>query len=103
MANETPIIQIKERKWIEHRLSKGPQAIERQALNWNCQGLRKRGRPKRAWKRMIEEEIGKWERRGNKLEPWPTTGSVGDASWKLYAPEETKRYKPSKSISLARR
>jgi hypothetical protein len=50
----------------------------------------KRGRPKRTWKRMVEEEIGKWERPGKKLEPWPRTGSGGDASWKPYAPEVVK-------------
>jgi hypothetical protein len=31
--------------------------------------------------------LGKWERRGKKLGPWPETGFAGDASWKLYAPE----------------
>jgi hypothetical protein len=38
-----PIIQqIKERKWIEHTLRKGSQATERQVLNWDPQGQRKR-------------------------------------------------------------
>jgi hypothetical protein len=26
--------------------------------------------------------LEKWERPGKKLEPWPRTGSSGDASWK---------------------
>jgi hypothetical protein len=39
---------------------------------------------------MIEEEIGKVERPGKKLEPWPRTASSGDAPWKLYAPEGVK-------------
>jgi hypothetical protein len=32
----------------------------------------------------------KWKRPGKKLEPWPRTGSGGDASWKSYAPEGLK-------------
>jgi hypothetical protein len=31
--------------------------------------------------------LEKWERPGKKLEPWPKTGSAGDASWKPYAPK----------------
>jgi hypothetical protein len=34
--------------------------------------------------------LEKWERHGKKLEPWPKTGSSGDASWKTYAPEGVK-------------
>jgi hypothetical protein len=30
----------------------------------------------------------KWERPGKKIEPWPKTGSTGDALWKPYAPKE---------------
>jgi hypothetical protein len=29
--------------------------------------------------------LEEWERPGKKLEPWPKTGSAGDASWKPYA------------------
>jgi hypothetical protein len=61
MAKKKPIIQqIKERKlkWIRHTLRKDSQAIERQVLNWNPQGQRKRGKPKRTWRRTIED-IGK--------------------------------------------
>jgi hypothetical protein len=34
--------------------------------------------------------LGKRERPEKKLEPWPRTGSSGDASWKPYAPEGVK-------------
>jgi hypothetical protein len=34
--------------------------------------------------------LEKWERPGKKLEPWPKTGSTGDASWKPYAPKGVK-------------
>jgi hypothetical protein len=31
-------------------------AIEKDALDWNPQGVRRRRRPKKIWKRTIEEE-----------------------------------------------
>jgi len=43
--------QIKRRKWnwIGHTLRKEAGAIEKTALDWNPQGCRSRGRPKRTW------------------------------------------------------
>ena len=32
-------------------------AVEKQALDWNPQGVRRRGRPRITWKRSIKEEI----------------------------------------------
>jgi hypothetical protein len=54
-------IKIKCIKWklIGHNLRKGPTAIENQALNWNPQGQRRRGRPRMTWKRTVAEEAGK--------------------------------------------
>ena len=49
-TEETEIsIQIKRRKWnwIGHTLRKGNEVIEREALDWNPQGKRRRGRPNR--------------------------------------------------------
>jgi hypothetical protein len=50
--------QIKRRKWnwIGHTLRKEV-AIEKTALDWNPQGYRRRCRPKRTWRRTIEDEI----------------------------------------------
>jgi hypothetical protein len=31
-----------------------------------------------------KKRLGKWERPGKELEPWPKTGSARDAPWKLY-------------------
>jgi hypothetical protein len=62
MSKQKPIIpQVKGRKWkwIGHSLRKDSQAIERQVLNWYSLGRRKRGRPKRTWRRTVEEETGK--------------------------------------------
>jgi len=43
--------------WIGHTLRKEVGAIEKTALDWNPQGYRRRGRPKRTWRRIIEDEI----------------------------------------------
>jgi hypothetical protein len=51
--------QIKRRKlnWIGHTLRKEAGAVEKTALDWNPQGYRRRGRPKRTWRRTTEDEI----------------------------------------------
>jgi hypothetical protein len=63
MAKRKPIIQqVKERKWklIGHTLRKDLQVmIRRQVLDWTAQGRRKRGRPKKTLRRMVEYETGK--------------------------------------------
>jgi hypothetical protein len=38
-------------------LHKEAGAIEKTALDWNPQGYRRRGRPKRMWRMTIEDEI----------------------------------------------
>jgi hypothetical protein len=50
--------QEKRRKWnwIGHTLGKAG-AIEKTALVWNPQGYRRRGRPKKTWRRTTEDEI----------------------------------------------
>jgi hypothetical protein len=47
--------QIKNRKWsrIGHTLRKLSEITEKDALDWNPKG---RGRPKKTWKRTVEEE-----------------------------------------------
>jgi hypothetical protein len=57
-TGETEIsIQIKRRKWtwIGHTLRKGNETIEREVLDWNPQGKRRRGRPKQTWRRSVHE------------------------------------------------
>jgi len=51
--------RIKRRKWnwIGNTLREETGAIEKTALDWNRQGYRRRGRPKRTWRRTIEDEI----------------------------------------------
>jgi hypothetical protein len=43
-------------RWIGHTLRKPPTNITRQALTWNPQGKRKRGRPKNTWRRDLEAD-----------------------------------------------
>ena len=49
--------QVKRRKWnwIGQKLRKETEAVEKTALDWNPQGHRRRGRPKRTWR--IQGEI----------------------------------------------
>ena len=75
-------IQIKRRKrnWIGHTLRKEAGAIEKTALDWNPQGYRRRGRPKRTWRRTIEDEIGNTGRSWNEVK-----GTAGDRNaWKSF-------------------
>jgi hypothetical protein len=60
ITKQKPIkIQIKRRKWnwIGHTFHKEAGATEKTALDWNPQGYRRRGKPKRTWQRTIEDEI----------------------------------------------
>ncbi len=52
-------IQIRRRKWrwIGHTLRRNNKSIAKQALNWNPQGKRGRGRPKNTWRRCTEQEM----------------------------------------------
>ena len=53
---------------------------EKTALDWNPQGYRRRGRPKRKWQRTIEDEIRNTERSWNEVK-----GIAGDRNtWKLF-------------------
>ena len=60
ITKQKPIeIQIKRRKWnwIGHTLRKEAGAIDKTALDWNPLGYRRRGRPKRTWRRTIQGKI----------------------------------------------
>lgn len=59
VTGQEPIITtITRRKWnwIAHTLRKPEQDVTRQALDWNPQGARRRGRPKHTWKRTVINE-----------------------------------------------
>ena len=46
-------------RWIGHTLRRPTNSTTRQALTWNPQGKRKRGRPKNTWRRDIEGDAKK--------------------------------------------
>src|SRR5215469_1013312 len=74
--------QIKRRKWnwIGHTLRKETGAIERTALDWNPQGYRRRGRPKRTWRRTTNDEERGTGRSWNEVK-----GTAGNCiNWKLF-------------------
>ena len=59
-CEQEPIyLQVRRRKWgwIGHTLRRDADTICRQALDWNPQGSRRRGAPKRTWRRSLENEI----------------------------------------------
>ena len=59
-AGQEPVAkQILRRKWgwIGHTLRKPASSTTRQALTWNPQGKRKRGRPRNSWRRDTEVEL----------------------------------------------
>jgi len=59
-ANQQPMgVQVRWQKWcwVGHTLRKEPCNITRQALEWNPQGKRKRGRPKQTWRRSLHSEL----------------------------------------------
>jgi hypothetical protein len=57
-------LQIKKRKWkwIGHTIRKDENVVERIALDWNPQGTRKRGTPKKTCRRSVMEEAQREER-----------------------------------------
>jgi hypothetical protein len=74
--------QTKRRKlnWIGHTLRKETGALEKTALDWNPQGYRRRGKPKRTWRRTTEDEIRGTGRYWNEV-----IGIAGDRNaWKLF-------------------
>ena len=54
--------QILRRKWgwIGHTLRKPASCTTRQALTWNPQGKRKRGRPRNTWRSDTEAEMSRY-------------------------------------------
>ncbi|XP_063448224.1 uncharacterized protein LOC134727767 [Mytilus trossulus] len=55
----TQTIRARKWKWIGHTLRKKDTHITKQALEWNPQGHRKRGRPKNTWRRGLTTELSK--------------------------------------------
>ena len=60
-SQEALPLQIKKKKfrWLGHTLRKPVDDITKQALSWNPQGTRKRGRPKMTWRQQLSKELEK--------------------------------------------
>ena len=59
-TGERPIaeeIKMRRWRWIGHTLRKPATSTTRQALQWNPQGARRRGRPQETWKRCVERDM----------------------------------------------
>jgi hypothetical protein len=66
--------------WIGHTLRKEAGTIQKTALDWNPQEYRRRGRPKRTWRRTTEDEVRSTGRSWNEVK-----GIAGDRkAWKLF-------------------
>ncbi|VDP70587.1 unnamed protein product [Schistosoma mattheei] len=55
-------------KWIRHTLRKSSNCITRQALTWNREGKRKRGRPKNTLRREMEADMKRMNYNWKELE-----------------------------------
>jgi hypothetical protein len=55
------------RNWIGHTLRKEAGAIEKTALDWDPLGYRRRGRPKRMWRRTTDDETRNTGRSWNEV------------------------------------
>jgi hypothetical protein len=53
------VIRTRNWKWIGHTLRKKDKIVTKQALDWNPQGQRRRGRPKHTWRRGLNTELQK--------------------------------------------
>ena len=51
------IIMRRRWSWIGHVSRREQENITRTALYWKPEGKRKRGRPKKTWRRMVEAEM----------------------------------------------
>ena len=70
-TNQIPVeeeIRRRRWKWIGHTLRKSPDCVTRQALTWNPEGQRRRGRPKNTLRREIETDMRRMNKNWIELE-----------------------------------
>ena len=83
VTDQEPVEWIVSRRkwtWIGHTLRKPKDHITRQALTWNPSGKRRRGRPKKTWRRCVEEDYRK------KVLGWAEVEKVSQdrGRWRLF-------------------
>jgi hypothetical protein len=72
------------------KLRKEAGAIEKTALDWNPQGYRRTGRPKRTWRRTTEDETRNTGRSWNEVKGIAGDRNAGKSSCMPYAPQGVK-------------
>ncbi|VDO90657.1 unnamed protein product [Schistosoma curassoni] len=108
-------IKKKRWKWIGHTLSKAPNCVTRQALTWNPQGQRKRGRRKNTLRWEMEIDMNKnWmelEKKAQDRRNWetitPTKGHAHglellDFAIRNALPENVSRVHTTKVMRLSK-
>jgi hypothetical protein len=93
MENYEPTTNCNQKKrrkwrWIGHTLRKPTGSIEKSVLDWNPQGIRRRGYPKRHGKGRLRMKPWKRGRHGARLNDWLLTGPGGGVNLRV-----TGRYK----------
>jgi hypothetical protein len=72
-------------------LRKTEGAIERAALNWHPQGARRRGLPRKTWKKTVEEEAAEMGKTWKDVKRLANNRTHGDVSQMPYAPVRSDR------------
>ena len=78
--------------WIGHTLGKPAANITRQVLDWNLQGKRKIGRPKKIWQKSTEVEAMATRMTWAELKEDQPEPSTLEECWLLqpYAPKDAR-------------
>ncbi|VDP79093.1 unnamed protein product [Schistosoma curassoni] len=82
-TNVKTVLLKKRWKWIGHTLRKAPNCVTRQALTWNPQGQRKRGRPKNTLRREMEIDMIEQELDGTRKEGPGQSGLKNAGRWSM--------------------
>jgi hypothetical protein len=103
VTNKQPIdVQIKKikLKWIGHTSRKPTGPVEKTALDWNTQGARRCGRPRKTWRKTVEGEAREVGKTWNEVKIWLSTGPDGGVSRMPHAPEGATGSKSSQLFLL---
>ena len=80
-------VRRKRWNWLGHMLRRKGENDSFTVLRWTPEGRRARGRPKTTWRRTVEKERNKagWKS-GEVSKGLHKTESIGQTTWKPYAP-----------------
>ena len=88
-TGSTPVsalIRVRRWRWKGHVLRTSPGNISRTALTWEPEGKRRRGRPRKTWRRTVEKERNQLGWRGYRIGGRPgwmaqSSGRRQESSW----------------------